>query len=298
MYRGRSREWTARSCYLDLRRTCQVRACSNLPGHQDLTTCSELASPLSTLSTILGIASSSPSFAALALQAVAKIFSHHCASVSQKWLEQAHQETKNLLSSIRAGVIPFASQSDTEVQERAAELLQLLSFIDADLTSHQPPLKKIQSDIPGMKDGFESAAEDHPSYPKSLFLLPPLFSSYELNAVALQAQSSISIPDGLDLEHDLVPGGGFPTNMSSDEFDDLSEDEKGVVDLGEGGSKGMDELRKVLRAQEEEEKERRKGRKVKGKERKAEGEVTSVEDRAERAKVSLIRVWGMASANE
>ena len=267
----------------NMQSTCHLQ-----PPMMKLTRQSELGSALSTLSTIIGIASSSPALAALAVQAVAKIFSHHCASVSTNWSEQTHQETKSLLSSIQAGLQPFAAHSDTEVQERAAELLQLVSFIDADLRSHQPPRKQAQSDIPGIKDGFESDAEDQPSYPKSLFLLPPLFSSYELNAVALQAQSSISAPDGLDLDHDFILGGGFPTDMSTDEFDDLSEEEaKEIVDLGEVGSKSMKELRNVLRVQEEEDKERRKGKKAKGKERKAEGEVTTAEERVERAKVCL-----------
>jgi AP-3 complex subunit delta-1 len=43
------------------------------------------------------------------------------------------------------------------------------------------------------------------NYPKSLYLIQPLFSSYELNPVASNAQASVPIPDGLDLDAWIVP---------------------------------------------------------------------------------------------
>lgn len=39
-----------------------------------------------------------------------------------------------------------------------------------------------------------------PDFPKSLYLIQPLFEAYELNPVALTAQTSVPIPEGLDLD--------------------------------------------------------------------------------------------------
>lgn len=50
---------------------------------------------------------------------------------------------------------------------------------------------------------FDPVSE--PSFPKSLYLMHPLFSSYELNPVASIAQASVPVPDGLDLDVWIVP---------------------------------------------------------------------------------------------
>lgn len=44
-----------------------------------------------------------------------------------------------------------------------------------------------------------------PQFPKSLYLIQPLFSSYALNPVAVEAQASVPVPDGLDLDAWIVP---------------------------------------------------------------------------------------------
>lgn len=46
-------------------------------------------------------------------------------------------------------------------------------------------------DFPGSND---------PTFPKSLYLIGPLFSSYELNTIASGAQASVPLPEGLDLD--------------------------------------------------------------------------------------------------
>lgn len=46
---------------------------------------------------------------------------------------------------------------------------------------------------------------DEPSYPKSMYLLQPLRTSFELNYVAPHAQSAVPVPEGLDLERWIVP---------------------------------------------------------------------------------------------
>lgn len=213
---------------------------------------------------------------------MSKIFGHYAAATSQSWSAESHIEATNLVKSIKDGLAPFAVSSDIEVQERALEALQLFSFVEADLTSHTPPVRNngAADEIPGIEGGFE--ASTIPSYPKSLFLFQPLFASHELNAVGYKAQEAVRIPEGLNLDHDIVPGGGFAD--LPDEDLESEEEEKGL-DLGEGGGAGMEELRRVLREQED--KDRKKGRR-KGKGKKAEGEVMSPEEKAEKARVGLI----------
>jgi len=43
------------------------------------------------------------------------------------------------------------------------------------------------------------------NFPKSLYLIQPLFSAYELNPVASEAQANVPVPDGLDLDAWIVP---------------------------------------------------------------------------------------------
>jgi AP-3 complex subunit delta-1 len=111
-----------------------------------------------------------------------------------------------------------------------------------------------------------------------------LFTTYELNAVAFKAQEAVRIPEGLNLDQEIVPGGGFG-DLPDEDIE--SEEEDKTLDLGEGGGAGMEELRRVLREQEGTDK--KKGRR-KGKERKAEGEVMSPEEKAEKARARFIQV--------
>jgi len=261
---------------------------------------SELASPLTAISSILSpdLQAATPELLSISIQSAAKIFGHYAAQVSGSWSLEQHGELKNLVVSVKSGVAPLSTHTEIEVQERAFELVQLLNFIDADLRNHQPPKSSdTEIDVPAVEGGFEADdadnkdADTNPPYPKSLFLLQPLFTAYELNAVAPQAQYAVPIPEGLDLDRDFVPGGGFPADLDRDEMEEGSEEEdqqQGAFDLGTGGGKGMEELRRVLREQEREDKERRKGKKSKGKGKKVEGEVASPEERADKERVSAV----------
>jgi len=62
---------------------------------------------------------------------------------------------------------------------------------------------------------FDPVSE--PNFPKSLYLIRPLFTSYELNPVASIAQASVPIPDGLDLDAWIVPS---MQDRGSEEHDD------------------------------------------------------------------------------
>jgi AP-3 complex subunit delta-1 len=46
---------------------------------------------------------------------------------------------------------------------------------------------------------------EEPRFPKSLYLIHPLFTGYELNPLGINAQTSVVIPEGLDLDSWIVP---------------------------------------------------------------------------------------------
>ena len=84
---------------------------------------------------------------------------------------------------------------------QAANALQLFNFIRADLHSHRPkPPTTPGFSASGPSTSFDPIEATEPRFPKSLYLIQPLFSTYELNPVAFTAQSSVPIPDGLDLD--------------------------------------------------------------------------------------------------
>lgn len=241
---------------------------------------SELSSPLSAISNLLS-PSTSTTITSLSIQAVAKIFGYYCTTAASSWSGDKFEETKALVTSIDKGLaeVERNAKGDMEVVERVGEITGLLGFVKADLEHYVQPQSTIRRDsgssVPELEGGFEAEAkqtnQDDPPYPKSLYIFPPLSTSHPLNAVASYAQSSIRIPDGLDLDADLVPGGGWPEDI--EEVDESEEErEKGIFNLGEGGGEGMEELRRVLR----------EGRKKKKGKKGEEGE-----DKVERERVSL-----------
>lgn len=244
---------------------------------------SELSSPLSAISNLLS-PSTSTTITSLSVQAVAKIFGYYCTIAASSWSGDKFEEIKALVASIGRGLaeVERDAKGDMEVLERIGEIKGLLGFVKADLEHHVPPQSMIRRDsessIPELEGGFEAEAkqtnQDEPPYPKSLYIFPPLSTSHPLNAVASYAQSSIPVPDGLDLDTDLVPGGGWPEDI--EEVDESEEErEKDGLDLGEGGGEGMEELRRVMR----------EGRKKKKGKKGEEGE-----DKVEKMRVSPNRM--------
>ena len=86
-------------------------------------------------------------------------------------------------------------------------MLQLFKFIQADLTLYRS--RKTSGLSNGFADestaAFDPIGTAEPTYPKSLYLLEPLFSTYDLNPVAPEAQASIPVPECLDLDAWIVP---------------------------------------------------------------------------------------------
>jgi AP-3 complex subunit delta-1 len=112
----------------------------------------------------------------------------------------------------------------------------------------------VETDPAPPKNGTQE--DEAPAYPKSLFLLQPLFTSHELNAVSAQAQDAVRLPEGLDLERDLVPGGGWAGSEAELLESSADEADKEADMLGQGGGAGMDELRRVIREGQKKDKRR------------------------------------------
>ena len=58
-----------------------------------------------------------------------------------------------------------------------------------------------------MDAGPSSPPTSEPHFPKSLYLIQPLFATYPLNPVAPEAQASVAVPKGLDLNAWIGEGG-------------------------------------------------------------------------------------------
>ncbi|KZV61604.1 Adaptor protein complex AP-3 delta subunit [Peniophora sp. CONT] len=159
--------------------------------------CGELAEPQKLIPLLLkhGVTELSPGTIGVHLQAVLKIFGLWTSELSQTWDDDDLSRVKAVVEDTTEALYTFASSADMEVQERAANALQLLAFVRADLATYQPQ--------PGPSTGF--AETSGPVYPKSLLLLRPLFETYELNPVNPAAQAAIAPPDDIDLDAWIVP---------------------------------------------------------------------------------------------
>jgi hypothetical protein len=129
-------------------------------------------------------------------------------------------------------------------------------------------------DMPaGMPEGFaEDDAGTTPKYPKSLFLLLPLFDSYELNPVGYKAQERVSLPDGLDLDTPLVD----PTLLKA-ELDGVDLDSEDQEEPDIDASENMAALQAAIKASDGSAKPKKAG---KGPRVKADGTPESKEERA------------------
>lgn len=85
--------------------------------------------------------------------------------------------------------------------------MQLFKLIRADLSSYRPrpKLEYENGFADASTSAFDPVGTSEPHFPKSLYLLQPIFSAYQLNPVAPEAQASIPVPEGLDLDAWIVP---------------------------------------------------------------------------------------------
>ncbi|KAI0368886.1 Ap3d1 protein [Pilatotrama ljubarskyi] len=168
--------------------------------------CSELAEPQKLLSYLLqpGITTLPPDIVAVYVHASMKVFGFWAAELAERWDDDDLPRIQGTVNDILERLASFATHPDIEVQERAAEALQLFTFIRADLSAHKPkPRSDFMYGEAGSNGFGEPSAELR--FPKSLYLMKPLFSAYQLNAVAQSAQASVPVPEGLDLDAWIVP---------------------------------------------------------------------------------------------
>lgn len=151
--------------------------------------CSELLEPQKLLPYLLQpeVSNLQPDTVAVYVQAVVKIFGTWAADLAQEWDEDRLPELQQTVQLILSRMEQLVSSPFVEVQERAANALELFTFVAADLrnwTSQPGP----------------STLADAPSFPKALYLIQPLFNIFELNPVSAHAQPSVPVPQGLDLD--------------------------------------------------------------------------------------------------
>ena len=148
----------------------------------------------------------------------------------------------------------FADPPTSPAPPQAAELLQLFTFIRADLAAYKPQSRAASELSYGEasigSEGFgepsASGPASEPRFPKSLCLLKPLFATHELNAVASAAQASVPVPDGLDLDAWIVPPPAEPTTPEADDMLDGKKGKKGKKkdkDAGKTKRKGKGRAR-------------------------------------------------------
>ncbi|KAL4070486.1 adaptin N terminal region-domain-containing protein [Scleroderma citrinum] len=170
--------------------------------------CSELLAPEELLPYLLhpDVVNLDPDTIAVYLQAANKIFGYWATEAAQQWTDDLLDKVKAAVDSIMEQIDEFVSSPHIEVQERAANILQLFTFIKRDLATYYPKSDSAFTDTSSFIVDFDAPSiSSGPSFPKSLYLIHPLCSAYELNPVASAAQTSVPVPDGLDLDAWIVP---------------------------------------------------------------------------------------------
>lgn len=141
-------------------------------------------------------------------------------SLASSWDESHLDQLHSVTSALETQLAAAASSDDVELQERAAELGQLLEFVRRGLDAPRPsrPVEEVTDSLGGSGGGFADRYDDDdapqggfaetepPLPPSCLGLLSPLFFSHELNPVNPKAQGLVAITEGLDLDAVIVPG--------------------------------------------------------------------------------------------
>lgn len=155
---------------------------------------------------------------------------------------------------------------------QAANTLQLFAFIQRDLSIFKPRPETVAHGDHEDTSSFDPIAEPH--FPKSLYLIRPLFNSHELNPVASAAQKSVPVPEGLDLDAWIVPSQQRRQEEVEDAAAKVKKNKKGKGKETNGTKSGKSGKR---RQREENSPDRYPP---------VETEVETAEERAERERVS------------
>lgn len=128
-----------------------------------------------------------------------------------------------------------------------------------------------------------------PHFPKSLYLIKPLFGAYELNAVALSAQASVPVPEGLDLDAWIVPFKEEPTPLAGDAADEALEGKRGKKGKRKEGEKGAGKSKRKGKARAKDGADDEEGQAVDGNGYGVAAQpIETEEERAERERVSTV----------
>ncbi|KAI0076052.1 Adaptor protein complex AP-3 delta subunit [Panus rudis PR-1116 ss-1] len=185
--------------------------------------CGELAEPQKLLSFLLQprVLTLNADIISVYLQSATKVFGVWAAELADRWDNDDLPKVKETVDTVLERLAEFASNPDIEVQERAANITQLFTFIRADLNAFRPVASTGYAyDDVAASSSFDGVSE--PRFPKSLYLIRPLFNSYDLNPVAPNAQESVPVPEGLDLNTWIVPPRQEPSVLHDE---DMLEDE-------------------------------------------------------------------------
>lgn len=228
----------------------------------------ELQDPRPVIASLFGSNSASslpPRILSLYLHNGVKIYASWLESLSENWEETHLDQIRSITSALESRLSTCAASSDIELQERAAEMGQLLELIRKGLDSPRPLASIDSQDSTGFggdsadpydeSRGFASTSSSTTLLPPScLQLLSPTFFSHELNPVNPKAQGMVTIPPGLDLDLVIIPRARKKEELN------LSDDED-VDDFGRSLRKGKG---RVDPGRYEEEPAKRKSKKGKG----------------------------------
>ncbi|KAM0754395.1 Adaptor protein complex AP-3 delta subunit [Meredithblackwellia eburnea MCA 4105] len=249
--------------------------------------CRELQDPRPVIAALFGPTTASalsPSVLSLYIHNGVKVYASWLTSLANNWDESHLDQIRSVTSALEGQLAAAATSEDVELQERGAELAQVLELVRKGLDAPRPVAPPDDSD-PYLASGASEDVEERGGFsaprlpPSCLTLLSPLFFSHELNPVNPKAQGLVAKPVGLDLDAVIVP------STSKAVFADLDGDEQGEVD-DFGRPLGR------LRAPEEEEgvkKKKKKGTKVKAGTKKARRRDVE-EDPAEKARLKAERL--------
>lgn len=145
-----------------------------------------------------------------------KIYSHWLQTLANNWEESCLDQIRSITSALEGQLVACARSADVELQQRAAELSGVLALVrkglDAPRTSsHQNVTCGFgDTDVDDL-DLTPSDTLDKPQpAPPTLRLLAPLFTAHELNPVNPKAQSMVAVPEGLDLDVEIVSQAARP----------------------------------------------------------------------------------------
>lgn len=179
------------------------------------------------------------------IQAAIKVFGFWASELAQRWDEDDLPGVKTAVERISDRMGTLVTSPHIEVQERvrpdrnpsiyltniikkAANVRQLCNFIIADLNNHHPKFLTPAYPAAGSSGSLdETPISEDISFPKSLFLIYPLFSTYELNPVASHAQASVPVPAGLDLDAWVVPPPQEPVAPTEETSEKKKKSKKG-----------------------------------------------------------------------